>query len=180
MSEIVRSRESGVTGTSVYSPPPTGTASMSRTSDNRSVFVVHRRNKALRKTMFDVLRSINLSLIEWTTAVELTGSDRHTTGDFTAQPSPGDGLMLGPRLPSAAPVRKPVDLDLKYFDKGRDHSDKLQVINRGTETAYDVKLTVPEKAGIDLRSTGLPAIPRSPGGRCSVTIDLTNKHCKTG
>lgn len=206
------------------------------TSDTRSVFVVHGRNEALRKAMFDFLRSINLSPMEWTSAVELTGegspyigqvldaafehataiivlmtpdevaylqpryghadgdvetlpapqarpnvlfeagmalgrdakrtvlveigevrpfsdvagrhairltnstasrqalavrlktagcdvdltgTDWHTTGDFTAPPPPGDGLTLGRRLPSSAPVRKALDFDLKYFNKGR-------------------------------------------------------------
>lgn len=46
---------------------------MNSPSDSRSVFVVHGRNEPLRKSMFDFLRSINLSPMEWTTAVELTG-----------------------------------------------------------------------------------------------------------
>ncbi|MCU6482660.1 nucleotide-binding protein [Arthrobacter sp. A2-55] len=46
---------------------------MNSPSDSRSVFVVHGRNELLRKSMFDFLRSINLSPMEWTTAVELTG-----------------------------------------------------------------------------------------------------------
>lgn len=272
-------------------------AAVSSLSDSRSVFVVHGRNEALRKAMFDFLRSINLSPMEWTAAVELTGegspyigqvldaafthataivvlmtpdevaylqpryghgegdvetqpaaqarpnvlfeagmalgrdakrtvlvevgevrpfsdvagrhsirlsnspasrqslanrlktagcnvdltgTDWHTTGDFTAPPPPGDGLALGRRLPSAAPARKPIDFDLKYFNKGGNRIDKLQVINRGTETAYDVTLTVPEKAGIDLRSTGLPAIPKVPGGGRSVTIDVMTSRMVFG
>ena len=46
---------------------------MNSPSDNRSVFVVHGRNEPLRKSIFEFLRSINLSPLEWTTAVELTG-----------------------------------------------------------------------------------------------------------
>lgn len=259
------------------------------TSDTRSVFVVHGRNEALRKAMFDFLRSINLSPMEWTSAVELTGegspyigqvldaafehataiivlmtpdevaylqpryghgegdietlpapqarpnvlfeagmalgrdakrtvlveigevrpfsdvagrhairltnstasrqalaarlktagcdvdltgTDWHTTGDFTAPPPPGDGLTLGRRLPSSAPVRKALDFDLKYFNKGGNRIDKLQVINRGTETAYEVTLAVPENASLDMRSNGNPVIPKIPGGGRSVTIDV--------
>jgi len=39
----------------------------------KSVFVVHGRNEALRKAVFDFLRSIGLSPLEWTQAVKLTG-----------------------------------------------------------------------------------------------------------
>lgn len=46
---------------------------VSGAGNGRSVFVVHGRNDALRKAMFEFLRSINLSPIEWTRAVELTG-----------------------------------------------------------------------------------------------------------
>lgn len=262
---------------------------MSSPSDGRSVFVVHGRNEALRKAMFEFLRSINLAPMEWTTAVELTGvgspyighvldaafahatavvvlmtpdevaylqpryghgdgdletlpapqarpnvlfeagmalgrdakrtvlvevgevrhfsdvagrhairlsntpgsrqalatrlktagcdvdltgTDWHTTGDFTAPPPPGDGLVLGRRLPSAAPARKPIDFDLKYFDKGGNRIDKLQVINRGTETAYDVALTVPENAALDMRANNNSVIAKIPGGGRSVTIDV--------
>jgi hypothetical protein len=259
-------------------------------SDNRSVFVVHGRNEPLRKAMFDFLRSINLSPMEWTTAVELTaegspyigqvldaafdhatavvvlmtpdevaylqpryghgesdqetqpapqarpnvlfeagmalgrdakrtvlvevgevrpfsdvagrhairlsnapasrqalasrlrtagcavdlnGTDWHTTGDFTAPPPPGDGLPLGRRLPGGTSARKAIDFDLKYFNKGGNRIDKLQVINRGTETAYDVALSVPENASLDLRSTDTGVIAKIPGGR-SVTVDVLN------
>lgn len=262
---------------------------MSSLSGNRSVFVVHGRNEALRKAMFDFLRSINLAPMEWTTAVELTGegspyigqvldaafehaaavvvlmtpdevaylqpryghgegdaetqpaaqarpnvlfeagmalgrdakrtvlvevgevrpfsdvagrhairlsnssasrqalatrlktagcdvdltgTDWHTTGDFTAPPPPGDGLALGRRLPSAASARKPIDFDLKYFNKGGNRIDKLQVINRGTETAYDVRLTVPENAALDMQANNNSVIPKIPGGGRSVTIDV--------
>lgn len=47
---------------------------MSSASDGRSVFVVHGRNDALRRSMFEFLRSIDLSPSEWTHAVELTAA----------------------------------------------------------------------------------------------------------
>ena len=264
---------------------------MNSPNDSRSVFVVHGRNEPLRKAMFDFLRSINLSPMEWTTAVELTGegspyigqvldaafdhatavvvlmtpdevaylqprygigesdqetqpapqarpnvlfeagmalgrdakrtvlvevgevrpfsdvagrhairlsnapasrqalasrlrtagcavdlngTDWHATGDFTAPPPPGDGLPLGRRLPGGVAMRKAIDFDLKYFNKGGNRIDKLQVINRGAETAYDVALLVPENAALDLRSTGTGVIAKIPGGGRSVTVDVLN------
>lgn len=265
-------------------------------SDNRSVFVVHGRNEALRKAMFDFLRSINLSPMEWTSAVELTGegspyigqvldaafsyataivvlmtpdevaylqpryahgdndpealpsaqarpnvlfeagmalgrdakrtvlveigevrpfsdvagrhairlanstasrqalanrlktagcdvnltgTDWHTSGDFTSPPPPGDGMVLGRRLPSNAPSRKAVAFDLKYTRRGGNRLDKLQVINRGTETAYDVALSAPENAGLDLQRNDTP-IPKIPGGGRSVTLDVMGSHMYLG
>lgn len=270
---------------------------MNSQSDSRSVFVVHGRNEPLRKSMFDFLRSINLSPMEWTTAVELTGegspyigqvldaafdhataivvlmtpdevayllpryghgendqetlpapqarpnvlfeagmalgrdarrtvlveigevrafsdvagrhairlsnapasrqalanrlrtagcavdlngTDWHATGDFTAPPPPGDGLPLGRRLPSSTSARRAIDFDLKYFNKGGNRLDKLQVINRGTETAYDVAVTVPENAALNLRSTDVGSIAKIPGGGRSVTVDVLNTRRMMG
>ena len=42
--------------------------------DPRKVFVVHGRNEKLRKSMFHFLRSIGLEPIEWTEAIQWTGS----------------------------------------------------------------------------------------------------------
>src|SRR3712207_876815 len=49
--------------------------------DQRAVFVVHGRNEALRRSMFDFLRSINLQPIEWSAALALTGSASPYIGD---------------------------------------------------------------------------------------------------
>lgn len=104
--------------------------------------------------------------------VDLTGTDWHTAGDFTAPPPPGDGLMLGRRIPTATRARPSVDFDLRYVNRGGNRIDKLQVINRGTETAYDVTLTVPDNAALDLHRTKV--IERIPGGGKSVTVDVMN------
>lgn len=257
-----------------------------RSVDARSVFVVHGRNELLRKAMFDFLRSINLSPMEWSQAVRLTGEgspyigqvldaafshaaaivvlmtpdeiaylqpqygrdndpetkpaaqarpnvlfeagmalgrdprrtvlvevgdvrpfsdvagrhairltndpalrqelatrletagcdvnlrgvDWHTTGDFTPPPPPGDGIPLGRRLPSNTNTRKPIDFDVKYFNKGGNRIDKLQIINRGTETAFDVEVSLPEDAGLKLQDTRV--IKKIPGGGRAVTIDV--------
>lgn len=102
--------------------------------------------------------------------VDIDGTDWHSTGDFSAPPQPGGTLPLGRRVPSAAPMRSPIDFDVKYFDKGGNRIDKLQVINRGTETAFKVNLAVPEDAILDLRHN--PEIPKIPGGGRSVTVDV--------
>lgn len=107
-------------------------------------------------------------------AVDLTGTDWHSAGDFTAPPPPGDGLALGRRIPSAPTVRPAVDIDVKYLNRGGSRLDKLQVINRGTETAYDVTLAVPDDAALSLERT--EQISKIPGGGKSVTVDVWNHN----
>lgn len=49
--------------------------------DARSVFVIHGRNESARKGLFDFLRSIGLSPIEWSEAISMTGSGSPYIGD---------------------------------------------------------------------------------------------------
>ena len=102
--------------------------------------------------------------------VDLRGTDWHTTGDFTAPPPPGNGLALARRIPSSSNARKPIDFDVQYFNKGGNRMDKLQIINRGTDTAVDVQVTLPEDASLKLY--GFELIKKIPGGGKSVTIDV--------
>lgn len=263
--------------------------------DRRSVFVVHGRNEALRKSMFDFLRSINLKPIEWSDAVAMTGSgspyigqvldaafaraqavvvlltpdeiaylqpqyghdehdgetqpaaqarpnvlfeagmavgrdadrtvlvevgqvrpfsdvagrhavrlsndpakrqelaqrlktagcdvdlggtDWHTTGDFTAPNPPGGGLSLGRRVPSTSTSRPVLDFDAKYLDRGSSRIGKLQVINRGTETAHNVVLTPDPDGALELMDD--QTIERIPGGGKAVTVDAMNKNRSFG
>lgn len=106
-------------------------------------------------------------------AVDLSGTDWHSAGDFTTPPPPGDGLPLGRRIPANATPRPVIDFDLKYLNKGGNKIDKLQVINRGTETAYGVELSVPTIAALELHEP--KAIEKIPGGGKSVTIDVHNR-----
>lgn len=101
--------------------------------------------------------------------VKVDGTDWHTTGDFTAPPAPGDGLPLGRRLPSNSGSPRAIEFDVKYFDRGSNRVDKLQIINRGTETAYDVDVSLPKEAALQLH--GFKSIRKIPGGGRSVTID---------
>lgn len=104
--------------------------------------------------------------------VHLSGTDWHSTGDFTAPSPPGDGLTLGRRIPSSSATRPAIDFDLQFVNKGGSRIDKLRVINRGTEPAFDISLHTPDNAGISRfeRTT----IPKVPGGGKSVTIDVLN------
>lgn len=110
-------------------------------------------------------------------AVDLSGTDWHSTGDFTAPSPPGDGLPLGRRVPPAT-ARPAVQFDVKYLDKGGNRIDKLQIINRGTETAYDVELAIPEDAALTVHEQR--TIEKIPGGGRSVTIDVWNSNRMMG
>lgn len=103
--------------------------------------------------------------------VDTSGTDWLEAGDFTPPAAAGNGLPLGRRVPSAVTIRPAVDFALKYLNKGGNQIDKLQVINRGTETVYDVNLEVPDDAGLGVRGYSKLPIPKIPGGGQSVTID---------
>lgn len=108
--------------------------------------------------------------------VDTSGTDWLTTGDFTAPPPPGDGLALGRRVPSVATPRPPVDFDLKYRPSGGSRSlgGHLQVINRGVETAYDVRVEFPQGAALELRDKD-ERIAKIPGSGKSVTLSTMNR-----
>lgn len=106
--------------------------------------------------------------------VDTSGSDWLEMGDFTPPAAPGNGLLLGRRVPSAGATRPATDFTLKYLNKGGNRIDKLQVINRGSETAYDVDIEVPEDAGLNVRGYSKLPIQKIPGGGQSVTIDVMN------
>lgn len=50
-------------------------------TDPRSVFVIHGRNDAARRGLFDFLRAIGLAPIEWSEAISMTGSASPYIGD---------------------------------------------------------------------------------------------------
>lgn len=109
--------------------------------------------------------------------VDFTGTDWHSAGDFTPPSEPGDGLPIGRRIPPRS-ERRPLDFSLTYLNKGGNRIDKLQVINRGTETAYDIELEVPTDAALQLHEAGL--IKKIPGGGKSVTLDVFNRNRSFG
>lgn len=103
-------------------------------------------------------------------AVDLSGTDWQTTGDFAA-PTPS-GLPLGRRVPSN-PSRPAIDFDVKFLDRGGSKVGKLQIINRGTEAAHNVKVTVPDGAALNLRDNVV--IEKIPGGGKSVSLDAFSR-----
>ncbi|MEJ7634025.1 nucleotide-binding protein [Aeromicrobium sp.] len=99
--------------------------------------------------------------------VDLSGTDWQTTGDFTSPGAPGDGLPLGRRVPSNTQPRPAVAFDAHYRSSGKS-GGRLQVINRGTEAAYDVAVAIPDEASLAVIEEG--TIEKIPGGGKSVTL----------
>lgn len=67
--------------------------------------------------------------------------------------------------------RPAIRFDAAYHERSNS-GGRLQVINRGTETAYDIRLSVPEDAGLELH--GDDKIEKIPGGGKSVTLNVFN------
>lgn len=107
-------------------------------------------------------------------AVSVDGTDWHTAGDLTAPSPPGDGLPLGRRIPSTR-VAKRLDFDVKYHPSGSSsEAGRLQVINRGSETAYEVSLEFPLGAALAFLGEK-PKIAKIPGGGRAVTVSTWNQ-----
>ena len=104
--------------------------------------------------------------------VDLSGTAWHTAGDFSSPTPAGGGLPLGRRVLGDTRTRPLVDFDVNYINKGRNRIDKLQVINRGTGTAFGVSLSIPEGSALSLRDS--TEIEKIPGGGKSVTVDVFN------
>lgn len=110
--------------------------------------------------------------------VDTVGTDWHSAGDFTPPEPPGGGMPLGRRVPSA-PSRPAIDFALRFTDQGGRRLSKLAVINRGTDSARTVNLSVPDDAALGFSHSALP-IDKIPGGGRSVTIDVDNRGAYFG
>ncbi|WP_457187061.1 TIR domain-containing protein [Nocardioides sp. P5_E3] len=111
--------------------------------------------------------------------VDTGGTDWLTVGDFTAEP-PGAGLPMGRRIPSNATSPPAIDFGLGFHRRsGSNAFDKLKVINRGTEVAYNVSLAWPNDAALESMDEGT-LIEKIPGGGRSVTVEVWNKNRMLG
>ena len=95
-------------------------------------------------------------------AVDMTGSNWLTAGDFTPPHPPGGGYPLGKRVPSE-PARSHVKVDVRYHH--RSNGGRLEIINLGTETIHDLGVEIPpEIANFHLVGNELP-LPKLPPGK---------------
>ena len=108
--------------------------------------------------------------------VDLSGVEWLTIGDFTPPLLPGGGLPLGKRVPSKVYVRPAVEFDVEHIRASGTGVDKLRIINRGSETAYDVMVTLPENAALSLQNWTSFPLKKIPGNGKSVTISVFNQN----
>jgi hypothetical protein len=94
--------------------------------------------------------------------VDTSGAGWLKAGDFATPPEPGDGLPLGKKVPSQP--RKQVGFDVQFHDRSSG-GGRLQVVNRGTEDAFEVNVIVPgEVQGFQIHNDELP-LRRLPAGK---------------
>jgi len=108
--------------------------------------------------------------------VDISGVEWLTIGDFTPPLLPGGGLPLGKRVPSQVYVRPAVEFDVEHTRASGNGVDKLRIINRGSETAYDVMVTLPENAALSLQNWTSFPLKKIPSNGKSVTISVFNQN----
>jgi hypothetical protein len=104
--------------------------------------------------------------------VDMTGEDWMKAGDLVPPMPPGGPLPLGKKLPTGSrPPR--VQFDAQYHE--RSHGDgRLQIINRGTETAYEVNVSFPPEAGnIEMMTGELPLVKLPSGKSAALYVTRT-------
>lgn len=99
-------------------------------------------------------------------AVDMSGVDWLSAGDFTPPPEPA--LPLGKRVPATTQPHT-VKIDVRYHDRGSGKSGRLELLNLGREPLYDINVEIPptpddERGDFQIMSGGLP-IPRLPAGK---------------
>ena len=99
--------------------------------------------------------------------VDTAGTDWLTAGDLTPPSPPGNGLPLGKRLPEPGTTTARIKFDLQYQDRGSSNG-RLQIINRGTESAFNVTIELPYEAAVHVETSDLP-VRELPSGK-TVTL----------
>lgn len=104
-------------------------------------------------------------------AVNMDGTDWHTSGDFTPPAAPGGGLPMGKKLPSSKASGLP-QLSARYTPGGRNKMSPVTVTNHGPGDVYelDVHPSGEEEAGLFREDSDLP-IPCLPAGKSVKALD---------
>jgi predicted nucleotide-binding protein len=97
-------------------------------------------------------------------AVDRSGNDWLAVGDLTPPSTPVPGRPPASAIADA--VRStPVSLDLRYHSGGRGGTDRLEIVNLGTETVYKLDLKIPPDASsFSVLSDELP-LAKLPAGK---------------
>lgn len=96
-------------------------------------------------------------------AVDLSGSDWMSEGDFTAPPKPGGGGALGRRIPTNA--RTEPKVDGRWLNSGSSKFDAVKITNTGVVDLMNVELVVPEALAADVQLHESGPIGKLPAGK---------------
>jgi hypothetical protein len=102
-------------------------------------------------------------------AVNTDGEDWLSAGDLTPPGKPGAGMALGKRVPSS-PSLGAVSFDAQYHDQGNGQG-RLQLVNRGRETVYNLDVSFPDDLGnVSVMTHDFP-LEKLPSGK-SATLPI--------
>jgi hypothetical protein len=86
--------------------------------------------------------------------IDLCGNDWLSAGDFTPPPPlTSDGPLLGEHMPSTG--HRGVSLDMRYHRRNSG-SDRLEIINQGSESIFDMDLKLPSNSDLFIQTNDLP------------------------
>jgi predicted nucleotide-binding protein len=97
-----------------------------------------------------------------------TGTDWHTSGDFTPPAAPGGGLPLGRKLPSSQTSGLP-RLEARHIDNGVRNMGEVVATNHGPGDVYELNATADDNEMLIRDATELP-IPKLPAGKSVIVL----------
>lgn len=122
-------------------------------ADPRIVFVVHGRNEALRKSMFEFLRTINLKPLEWSQAVAETGEGSPYIGhvlDTAFKMAQAIVVLMTPDDEACLKTEFQTDHDEPYEKQPTGQARPNVLFEAGMAMGHDPRRTVLVQVG-DLR-----------------------------
>lgn len=112
-------------------------------------------------------------------AVDTSGTDWLTVGDFTPPPKPGNGLPVGKRIPTKD--RFGPHVDGHWYSSGGSKFDQAKVTNNGGVPIFEIKLVVPDELNAHIRLHDDEAVTKLPVGKSfTVRAWTTNKTFQGG
>jgi len=120
-----------------------------------------------RKSLAERLRTAGCS-------VDFTGSDWLSAGDFTPPTRPGNGLLVGKRLPTRD--RFGPHVDGHWYASSGSKLDQVKVTNNGGVPIFDVELVVPDLLDGQIQLHADAPVAKLPVGKSfTVRAWTTNK-----
>jgi len=111
-------------------------------------------------------------------SVDMTGNHWMGAGDFTPPASPGGGLPLGRRLPTAD--RTGAHLDGHCYSVGGGKLDQVKVTNNGAVPIFEAQLVVPTELAEHIRLFDAGTVAKLPIGKSFMVNGWTTNSTMQG